>query len=232
MNTEEKDAVPVLEAQALTKRFAEGALSVDVLQGVDLCVHAGQTLAIVGQSGSGKSTLLHLLGGLDAPTGGSVRLMGHDLAQLSPAAQGELRNRHLGFIYQFHHLLPEFTAQENAAMPLLIRRMPRAEALDAATQMLERVGLAQRAQHRPAELSGGERQRVAIARALVTRPACVLADEPTGNLDRASADAAFALMLELVSGGGAALVLVTHDEGLAARCQQRVELLHGRVRAI
>ncbi|MBO7410297.1 MAG: ATP-binding cassette domain-containing protein, partial [Ottowia sp.] len=206
--------------------------SVDVLQGVDLCVRAGQTLAIVGQSGSGKSTLLHLLGGLDAPTGGSVRLMGHDLAQLSPAAQGELRNRHLGFIYQFHHLLPEFTAQENAAMPLLIRRMPRAEALEAAAQMLERVGLAQRLQHRPAELSGGERQRVAIARALVTRPACVLADEPTGNLDRASADAAFALMLELVSGGGAALVLVTHDEGLAARCQQRVELLHGRVRAI
>lgn len=232
MNTEERDAVPVLEAQGLTKRFAEGALSVDVLQGVDLCVHAGQTLAIVGQSGSGKSTLLHLLGGLDVPTGGSVRLMGHDLAQLSPAQQGELRNRHLGFIYQFHHLLPEFTAQENAAMPLLIRRMPRAEALEAAAQMLERVGLEQRAQHRPAELSGGERQRVAIARALVTRPACVLADEPTGNLDRASADAAFALMLELVSGGGAALVLVTHDEGLAARCQQRVELLHGRVRAI
>lgn len=232
MNTEEKDAVPVLEAQGLTKRFAEGPLSVDVLQGVDLCVHAGQTLAIVGQSGSGKSTLLHLLGGLDAPTGGSVRLMGHDLAQLSPTAQGELRNRHLGFIYQFHHLLPEFTAQENAAMPLLIRRMPRAEALEAATQMLERVGLAQRAQHRPAELSGGERQRVAIARALVTRPACVLADEPTGNLDRASADAAFALMLELVSGGGAALVLVTHDEGLAARCGQRVELVHGRVRAL
>ncbi|MBQ9579222.1 MAG: ATP-binding cassette domain-containing protein [Ottowia sp.] len=232
MNTEEKDGVPVLEAQGLTKRFAEGPLSVDVLQGVDLCVYAGQTLAIVGQSGSGKSTLLHLLGGLDAPTGGSVRLMGHDLAQLSPAQQGELRNRHLGFIYQFHHLLPEFTAQENAAMPLLIRRLPRAEALEAATQMLERVGLAQRAQHRPAELSGGERQRVAIARALVTRPACVLADEPTGNLDRASAEAAFALMLELVSGGGAALVLVTHDEGLAARCGQRVELLHGRVRAI
>ena len=232
MNTDEQQAPPVLEAQALTKRFAEGALSVDVLQGVDLQVRSGQTLAIVGQSGSGKSTLLHLLGGLDAPTGGSVRLMGHDLAQLSQAQQGELRNRYLGFIYQFHHLLPEFTALENAAMPLLIRRTPREQALEAAAQILERVGLAQRGQHRPAELSGGERQRVAIARALVTRPACVLADEPTGNLDRASAEAAFALMLELVNGGGAALVLVTHDEGLAARCQQRVELLHGRVRAI
>lgn len=217
----------VLEAKNLQKTYA--GLDVPVLNGIDLSVDEGEQIAIVGTSGSGKSTLLHLLGGLDAPTSGEVNVLGRPLMKMSETQRGELRNQSLGFVYQFHHLLPEFTALENVALPLLIRRVAREKALADAADMLQKVGLGHRMEHIPGELSGGERQRAALARALVTNPQCILADEPTGNLDRHTAHAVFDLLLEMNKSRGVSLVVVTHDLDLAAKLNRQYKLVDGRL---
>lgn len=220
---------PIVSCKNLQKTYA--GLDVKVLGGIDLTIHAGEQVAIVGTSGSGKSTLLHLLGGLDTPSAGEVSILGENLAGLNEAKKSQLRNESLGFVYQFHHLLPEFTALENVAMPLLIRRMPRELAMIQASDALNKVGLQHRLEHMPGELSGGERQRAAVARALVTKPQCILADEPTGNLDRTTANSLFKLLLELnVSNAEhdkVSLIVVTHDLALAAKLQRRYSLQDG-----
>lgn len=220
----------IIQSNALTKTYT--GLDVAVLNGIDLTVNKGEQIAIVGTSGSGKSTLLHLLGGLDTPTSGSVSLINKDLSQLSETQKGQLRNQSLGFVYQFHHLLPEFTAIENVAMPLLIRRVPSSQAIEMAKETLLKVGLGHRLEHMPGELSGGERQRAALARALVTKPACILADEPTGNLDRVTANLVFDLLIEMNKAENTSLVVVTHDLSLAAKMQRQYRLVDGKLQPL
>ena len=223
------DARPVLECRGVVRRFDEGASVLEVLSGVDLVVPAAERLAIIGASGSGKTTLLQIMGGLDAPTEGEVFVGGESMARLDETQRGMLRNKYLGFVYQFHHLLPEFSAAENVAMPLMIRGQDRAAAIASASELLARVGLGERLQHRPGELSGGERQRAAVARALITQPKIVLADEPTGNLDAANGEQVLDLMLELNREFETSLVIVTHDPTIAARMDRVLELVDGRL---
>lgn len=225
--TKQKKISTIIDTQSLSKTYAD--LDVPVLRDINFHVRAGEQIAIVGTSGSGKSTLLHLLGGLDQPSQGKVTLMGRNVAEMSEAERGRLRNQSLGFVYQFHHLLPEFTALENVAMPLLIRRVESAQAYAEASELMKQVGLQHRMQHMPGEMSGGERQRAALARAMVTKPQCILADEPTGNLDRATSNAVFDLLLQLNQQHGVALVVVTHDLSLAAKLRKQYALIDGQL---